>query len=261
MMKWCFSTLGCTDRSLGEILALAHRYGIAAVEVRGIGGVLDNGEIADFAPENAPKTKEMLQGAGVMPLILGTSVSFHDKEKFAENLQAGKRDIEIAARLGFSAVRVFGNRIVGDEAECIGRVAEGVRALSLVAAPLGVSVLLEVHGDFNTVPRLISIIERCDGCENFGLIWDICHTHAIYGADWRRFYDALAPFIRHVHLKDIKKGLHVLPGEGELPICEVIRTMQADGYEGCFSLEWEKHWHKELPEIEVALERLLQLPI
>ena len=261
MIKWCFSTLGCTDGSLGEILALAHRYGIAAVEVRGIGGVLNNGEIADFFPENAPKTKEMLQEAGVTPLILGTSVSFHDEAKFEENLQAGKRDMEIAARLGFSAVRVFGNRIVGDEAACIGRVAEGLRTLALAAAPLGVSVFLEVHGDFNTVERLLPIVEGCRDLQGFGLIWDICHTNATYGADWRRFYEPLAPFIRHVHLKDIKNGLHVLPGEGELPICEVIRTMRADGYEGYFSLEWEKHWHKELPEIEVALERLLQLPI
>jgi sugar phosphate isomerase/epimerase len=258
VIKWCFSTLGCTDRSLQEILALAARFGVSALEVRGIGGVLNNGEIADFAPENAAKTKELMAAAGVTPLILGTSVSFHDEEKFAENLQMGSRDIEIAARLGFSAVRVFGNRIVGDEAACIRRVAEGVRTLCRAAAEKGVSVFLEVHGDFHTVSRLMPIAELCGACENFGLIWDICHTHAAYGADWRRFYEPLAPFIRHVHLKDIKKGVHVLPGEGELPIREVVTALTDNGYDGWFSLEWEKHWHKELPEIEPAMESLLR---
>jgi len=32
--------------------------------------------------------------------------------------------------------------------------------------------------------------------------------------------------------------------------------MNSKGYKGYFSLEWEKHWHKELPEIEQAIEKL-----
>ena len=255
-MKYCFSTLGCVDRSLNDILALARRYGMDAVEVRGIGGVMDNGAIAALAPENAAQTKATLAAAGVKPLILGTSVSFHDEAKFEENLRIGKRDVALAAGLGFSAIRVFGNRIVGDEADCIRRVAEGVRTLCLAAADTGVSVYLEVHGDFHTVSRLIPIAEACNGCDNFGLIWDVCHTHNAYGAAWRQFYEPLAPYIRHVHLKDIKNGVHVLPGEGELPIREVVTTLTAQGYDGYFSLEWEKHWHKELPEIEPALDAL-----
>ena len=42
-MKLCFSTLGCTERSLEDILLLAKKYNIQNLEVRGIGGVMDKG--------------------------------------------------------------------------------------------------------------------------------------------------------------------------------------------------------------------------
>ena len=58
-----------------------------------------------------------------------------------------------------------------------------------------------------------------------------------------------------MHLKDLRdcdKAL-VLPGEGDIPLREIVRAMEKDGYTGYFSLEWEKHWHPELPPIEEAL--------
>ena len=35
--------------------------------------------------------------------------------------------------------------------------------------------------------------------------------------------------------------------------------MLEDGYDGFFSLEWEKKWHPELPPVEDALERYVRL--
>jgi len=252
----CFSTLGCADRSLSEILALAKQYSIPAIEVRGIGGELRNEMIPDFAPANAENTKRSFEAAGVRPLVLGTSVSFHDINEYEKNMEEGKRALEIVERIGFSAIRVFGNRISGDEKECVSRVAKGIRELSLYAENTGVSVFLEVHGDFNTPDRLLPVTELCGDFDSFGLIWDICHTHNVYGKNWQKFYDTFAPFIRHVHIKDIKAGQLVLPGEGELEIVRMIHYMNSKGYKGYFSLEWEKHWHKELPEIEQAIEKL-----
>lgn len=259
MIKWCFSTLGCTERSFPEIISLAERYGISALEVRGIGGQLQNEKIADFSKERGPATKEMLAKAKITPLILGTSVSFHDEGKYVENLSAGKNALAIASRVGFRAIRIFGNSIVGDEASCIRRVASGVAELCHSAESAGISVLLEVHGDFNTVERILPIAEYCKDFKSFGIIWDICHTHKAYGKKWKEFYDPLSPYIRHVHLKDSKDGKHVLPGEGELPILDVVEYLINEGYDGYFSLEWERYWRKELPEIERALESLLSL--
>ena len=259
MIKWCFSTLGCTDRSLTDVLSLAKRYGITALEVRGIGGELDNGKIVDFLPQNKDATKNAFNDAGVLPLILGTSVSFHNEDAYHKNFSDAECALEIAERIGFSAIRVFGNSLVGDEGACIFRVASAIRELCIEADKKNISVFLEVHGDFNTAGRILPIVERCSDLKSFGLIWDICHTHLTYGKEWKNFYDLLAPYIRHVHVKDVKDGKHVLPGDGELPIVEIADYLISNGYDGYFSLEWEKYWRKELPDVEIALDKLFSL--
>ena len=259
MIKLCFSTLGCTDKSLSEVISIAKRFDISALEIRGLDGELNNEKIPDFLPKNAVNTRRMLEDACIFPLILGTSASFHEKEAYDKNISDAKNAIRIASRVGFSAIRVFGNIISGDENEIVLRVANGVRDVCLFAEEFKVSVLLEVHGDFNTVERLLPIADLCRDLKSFGIIWDVCHTHERYGKKWSEFYDPLAPYIRHVHFKDVKNGKHVLPGDGELPLIEVAEYMIKKGYDGYFSLEWEKYWRKELPEIEIALEKLVSL--
>ena len=174
---------------------------------------LNNEKINDFSPENALKTKNAFLNSGISPLILGTSISFHDEACFDKNLSDGMRSLQIASRIGFLGIRVFGNSIVGDEKECIRRVCSGIKELCRFAEPLNISVLLEVHGDFNTLERILPIVDHCRDSKAFGLIWDVCHTNSAYSDDWKRFYDPLAPYIRHIHLKDVKGGKHVFPFE------------------------------------------------
>ena len=44
-----------------------------------------------------------------------------------------------------------------------------------------------------------------------------------------------------------------LIGEGDVPIARIADRLLSDGYDGYFSLEWEKKWHPELPDIDAAL--------
>ena len=258
-MKLCFSTLGCTDNTLSEVIATAKSFGMDALEIRGLSGVLDNERIPCFSPEENEKTKAALAAAGIRPLVLGTSCSFHDGTRLDAALREGYAALEIAARLGFSAIRVFGDRITDEgEAACVARVTDGVRSLCRSAESLGVGVYLEVHGDFVTEQRLLPIVSRCKDFSCFGLIWDICHTRKSY-PDARAFYDRFCGVIRHVHMKDILGEEHVLPGDGTLPIREIADYMTAQGYDGYFSLEWERKWHPALPPIEQALTRYLDL--
>ena len=249
-MKLCFSTLGCHDRTLKEIISVAKKFDMAALEIRGIAGELNNEKIPCFSAAEASETRKMLSDAKVRPLILGTSCTFHDPTSYESAIQEGYKAIEIAARIGFSAIRVFGDRITEDL--CIARVANGVETLCRYAENFGVDVYLEVHGDFITEQSLVPITKQCGALARFGLIWDACHTRNTF-PDPRRFYDLFATFIRHVHLKDIRGTQHVLPGDGEIPIKEITDYMTAKGYDGYFSLEWERKWHPELQPIEDAL--------
>lgn len=258
-MNLCFSTLGCTERSLGDILKTASAYGIGGLEIRGIGGQMQNGAIPDFKEDRATKTKSEFQKHGVTPAVLGTSCMFHTAQLADAALREGEESIRIAARMGIPYIRVFGNSITGDTDACYARVSAGIGQLCRIAAPQNVSVLLEVHGDFNTEARLSPLLDRLGGFENFGLIWDVAHSHRAVGRDFLPFYRFIRPFIRHVHIKDVRDadGALTLPGQGDIPLTEILAVMQSDGYTGLFSLEWERRWVPSLAPIEEALAQFI----
>ncbi len=261
VMKLCFSTLGCVEKSLSEILALTKKNDMNAIEIRGVGGILNNGEIADFSIKNATKTKNLFAESGIKPLVLGTSCAFHTAEKYEKAMDEGREAILIAQRIGFPYIRVFGNNIVPEEREAsIARVADGIAALCRYASDKSVTVLLEVHADFNTVEALAPVLDVLKGYDNFGLIWDVYHSHRAYGQNWLPFYECIRPYIRHVHLKDMASdGTLVATGDGEIPLLPIVDRLLADGYDGYFSLEWERKWKAYLAPIEEALARYFAL--
>ena len=61
----------------------------------------------------------------------------------------------------------------------------------------------------------------------------------------------------HVHIKDSvttdDSFQYCLPGEGDVPLGEIIDLLRSVSYQGWLSFEWEKRWHPELAEPEVAL--------
>lgn len=260
-MKLCFSTLGCVEKTLPEILALTKKHTMDAIEIRGVGGVLNNADIPDFSEENATKTKQLLTESGVRPLVLGTSCAFHTEEKYEAAMIEGREAIDIAARMGFPYIRVFGNNVLPEaREESIARVCNGLAALCDFAKDKSVSVLLEVHGDFNTVENISPVLDTLGAYDNFGLIWDVYHSHRGCGLDWLPFYERIRPYIRHVHLKDMTAdGTLVATGDGEIPLVPIIDRLLADGYDGYFSLEWERKWKAYLAPIEEALVRYLAL--
>ncbi len=260
-MKLAFSTLGCADRSFEDILRLARRYDITGLELRGIGGELDNRLISEFQPENTEKTLAAFKRSGVRPVVLGTSCAFHDPTRYSTALEEGKACIDIASRLGIPYIRVFGNNIVGDEKSCIERIGSAIASLCETGRKVGnVGVLLEVHGDINTAARVLAVIEQAERWENFGIIWDIAHTHRVYSDNWMEFYFAVREHIRHVHVKDVssRDGSLTQIGRGDIPIARIMKQMLGDGYCGYFSLEWEKKWHPEFAELEGALEEFIK---
>ena len=45
---------------------------------------------------------------------------------------------------------------------------------------------------------------------------------------------------------------YVLVGAGDVPVKEQVRVLAAAGYKGLYCFEWEKKWHPEIEEPEVA---------
>jgi sugar phosphate isomerase/epimerase len=69
-------------------------------------------------------------------------------------------------------------------------------------------------------------------------------------------YKQLKKYIFHTHIKDAQlteKGeTYTLLGEGNTPVREALQALKAGGYEGYYSFEWEKLWHMEIAEPEIA---------
>ena len=90
-----------------------------------------------------------------------------------------------------------------------------------------------------------------------------CETHdsqvgldAAGFVEQRGVHDVLG---RYVHLRDARavKGrehwLPVLAGRGAISFTEAVNALRRLTYEGYVSFEWEKYWHPEIEEPEVAL--------
>ena len=258
-MKLCFSTLGCFDYTLDEIIALAERYGVDALEIRGINSVMDNRAIPEFSEECAEETKKKLAERGIRLYSLGTSCSFHDAAKRDNMIATAKEEILVAKRMGFSYIRVFGNNLTEDKEACFERVGTALAEIADFAAENGITLLLEIHGNYNSIENVAPVLNIVGDRKGFGIIWDIAHSDKVYGENWEPFYELIRPYIRHIHLKDHKDGTLTLPGDGVIPIIPIVERLLADGYDGYFSLEWEKKWHPEIGNIEPALDKLIAL--
>lgn len=255
-MKLAFSTLGCPEWTFDQVLDRAQRMGYQGIELRGVNGKMRADEIDVFRPENRKATMEQVRAHNLTICGFGASSMFHNPEQLQNALSDGRAAIELCADIGVKHVRVFGNDIDRsvDEETAIRRVADGIRQLCDEAKGTDVRVLLEVHGDFNTKERILRAYDLVNR-DNFGILWDVEHSDETDRGDFMPFYEAVRPLIYHVHLKDhvrLPEGGFRLceTGEGDIPLKQMMNQMLADGYQGFFSLEWEKKWHPELRDPE-----------
>ncbi len=259
MMKLSFTTLGCPEWSFEYLIEQAEKLGYSGIEIRGVNGVMRAEEIPEFFPENMEATKKLLREHNLEMVGFGTSANFHNEANAAKGIDESKKAIDVCATLGIPAIRVFGDALPDKEhaEETIALVGNSIAEVCRYAEGKGVDVLLEVHGDFNTIETVGGVIEACKEYKCFGILWDIEHSDRAYADNWQPFYQAVRPYIKHIHVKDYLRHEDgsftlCLVGEGDIPIKDIITTLKEDGYDGYYSLEWEKKWVPELPDPEVA---------
>lgn len=258
-MKLCFSTLGCPGYGLNKIIDLAKSFNINAVELRGVGDSLLPSETAEFQSKNIKHSKELFLKNNIKPISLDLSYTCHTVGKNNSEIMALVPELLVASELNIPYIRVFGNNLSGDVDRAYKDIIYALKAACNLAAERGITVLLEIHGDFNSIERLEPIINEMKNEKAFGIIWDIAHSDREYGDNFEPFYEYIKPFIRHIHIKDHLRNPFILTevGKGEIPVKKIVKRLINDGYDGYFSLEWEKRWVPRLSEIEVALKNFV----
>lgn len=254
-----FSTLGCPKWSWSRILEQASQMGYAAIELRGIEMQMDLPQRPEFTGTRLGDSIKDLDALGLKISDLGASARMHesDPKVRAAQLDEGRRFVDLAQRLRAPYVRVFGDKIPPGESrrDVMARVVEGLRTLGDHAKGSGVGILIESHGDFTDSPTLLEILKGA-GADNVALVWDTHHTFVAGKEQPAATFAALGSYVRHTHLKDSKPDgtdvRYVLTGSGTVPVREIVRVLSGGGYKGYYGFEWEKGWHAEIEEPEVA---------
>ena len=251
-----FSTLGCPQWSWSQILDFATTHGFPALELRGLQDKIDITQHPELAAARLADVKRQLADRGLSVVCLGASARMHDLD--SAQLDEAGRFIDLAHALGTPYVRVFGDKYVdGEPREATReRIAANLVKLGERAYNQGVTVLIESHGDFTDSRSLRDILERVSML-GVGLLWDAHHTFVASREEPQHTVRQLGRWILHTHLKDSvpqrTDRRYVLTGTGEVPVRQQIEALAAIGYRGFYSFEWEKRWHPEIEEPEVAI--------
>jgi len=267
MTRLAFSTLGCPDWDFETIVKQAKEMGYSAIELRGIKDELRIEALPIFINGQYKETNKVLEENNLFISNAGTSVMFHNADGYDAALTEGRTAIDMCYLTGIPAIRVFGDSIPpGETVEAVNkRIIEGVRELCKYSDEKTegkIQIWLEVHGDYNTPQMLSPVVDKLTDCPGFGMLWDIQHSYKA-GTPPAEFYNEYKSIIRHVHFKDCifedGKPIEKLPGDGVIPIKEHYEILESGGYKGIYSLEWEKRWHPNLPEPEIAFKRYADL--
>ena len=259
-MKLAFSTLGCPSWELREIVAAAREWGYAGVELRAVGGSLDLLSRAEFAPAQLATTRAYVEDAGVKICCVDTSCVFHstDPSERAEQVTLALAHAELAAKLGAPLIRVFPDKIQpgAQRKETRDWIVAALREIA-ERMPNNVDVGLETHGNFARAEYAAEIVTLANH-PRVKLIWDVANSVAA-GDAIQHAARVVQSYLAHVHLRDAKPvagsehWLPVLAGTGRVSFAEAIAALADLNYDGFVSFEWEKYWHPEIEDPEVAL--------
>jgi sugar phosphate isomerase/epimerase len=255
-----FSTLGCPAWTFSQALNHAAQNQYAGIEIRGIKGELDLPKNPIFSSSNITATNREVADKNLKIVNLGSSANMHflDPKKRQSNLDEAKKYIDLAQQLNCPFIRVFPNNLPKDQDEnaTVGAIISSLVELGDYAKSSGVKVLLESHGKVIKSNMLLHIMQEANH-QNVGLVWDFFNMWSVTKEAPAEMYQQLKKYIFHTHIKDAiltEKGeTYTLLGEGNSPVKEALHALKSGGYAGYYSFEWEKLWHPEIQEPEIAL--------
>ncbi len=249
-MKLGFSTLGCADWELDQIIEAARANGYDGVELRHYQGSLDLPKALADLPGGPAEFRRRFEEAGLELCCVDTSLSLSSPESSADDATAM---LDLARDLGAPYIRVFGGGVPEGEsrADCLTRAADELSDLGRLAAERGVRALLETHDAFSTGAQVAELLGAVNE-EGTGALWDLHHPVRM-GEPVEETARLLAGRTYHTHVKDSREGSgYTLLGDGDIPLAELVSSLQQVAYNGYLCLEWERAWHPELAAPEVA---------
>jgi sugar phosphate isomerase/epimerase len=258
-MKLSFTTLGCPEWTLRQIVENAAQMGYDGVDFRGVQQEIDISKRPEFTT-HLQETKQMLadHNVDVSGIAISARYTVIDPAEKQAQFDETLRNMELAAKLDTHILRVYGGRVPeGYTVDTIlPTLVENLQEIGDQAAQFDVTLALETHDDWTdsaTFARLMSEVDH----PRVRVLWDLHHPFRANGEPPQVTYNNLAPYTVSIHVKDSlpdADGGHtyVLIGEGDVPLKEMLDMLVRGGYDGYAILEWEKRWHPELVDPEIV---------
>ncbi|MER7696032.1 MULTISPECIES: sugar phosphate isomerase/epimerase family protein [unclassified Streptomyces] len=255
-----YGTNGLTDLRLDDALGL-----LADLGYEGVGLTLDHMHLDPMAADLTERTRQVrrrLTSLGLRVTVeTGARYVLDPRRKHGPSLldpdpaaRAARtallvRAVGVAADLGAHAVHCFsGVTPPGTSADTAWQrlteaIAPVLEAAERSGIPLAVEPepghLLATLADFHRLRALL------DDPEPLGLTLDIGHCQCLEEASPVECVEESAPWLRHVQIEDMRRGVHEhLPfGDGEIDFPPVLAALAASDYEGLTVVELPRHSH------------------
>ncbi|GAA0308716.1 sugar phosphate isomerase/epimerase family protein [Streptomyces turgidiscabies] len=259
-LRFGYGTNGLTDLRLDDALGL-----LADLGYDGVGLTLDHMHLDPLAPDLAERTRRVARRLNALGLGVtvetgaryvldprrkhGPSLLDPDPDDRSRRVDLLLRAVRVAADLGAHAVHCFSGVNPADThpdtawhrlTEALTPVLEAATAADL---PLAIEPepghLLATLADFHHLRHAL------DDPAALGLTLDIGHCQCLEPLPPEECVRAAAPWLRHVQIEDMRRGVHEhLPfGEGEIDFPPVLAALSATGYQGLTVVELPRHSH------------------
>ncbi|MFF9909796.1 sugar phosphate isomerase/epimerase family protein [Streptomyces sp. NPDC013457] len=264
-VRFGYGTNGLTDLRLDDALAL-----LADLGYDGVGLTLDHMHLDPLAADLPARTAQLARRLDALGLGVtvetgaryvldprrkhGPSLLDADPDGRAARVRLLLRAVRVAADLGAHAVHCFSGITPADTTDETAwkRLASSLTPVLEAAAaarvPLAVEPepghLLATLDDFHTLRGLLGDPDP----RHLGLTLDIGHCQCLEPASPADCVRAAAPWLHHVQIEDMRRGVHEhLPfGDGEIdfpPVLAALAEVTAAGYRGLTVVELPRHSH------------------
>ncbi len=280
-MRLAMTTLGCPAWDASRAFAAAAEMGYDGIELRCLDGAL----LSPMLDQGNRQELRRLSVTHNLPIVaLGASSQFSSPDPEVRAAQEAdlRGMLQLAAEIGAPLVRAYGGGnaaprgLVQDsgrsygggfpqewgEDTVVGWIVAALERVLPHAQALGVDIVLETHDGLSSAHRMAAVLDRLPD-PHLGALWDVLHPTRM-GEAPQEVWDLIGARVRHVHFKDARRGPDgrwraAIDGEGEVPLRQCLLLLQAAGYGGWITLEWEKYWEPEIAEPEEALPRKLEI--
>ncbi|WP_327698737.1 sugar phosphate isomerase/epimerase family protein [Streptomyces sp. NBC_00459] len=259
-LRFGYGTNGLTDLRLDDALGL-----LADLGYDGVGLTLDHMHLDPLARGLSARTRRVARRLNALGLGVtvetgaryvldarrkhGPSLLDPDPDDRSRRVDLLLRAVRVAADLGAHAVHCFsGVTPAGTDPDTAWhRLTEALAPVLDAATTAGVPLAIEPEPGhlLATVADFHRLRHALDDPETLGLTLDIGHCQCLEPLPPADCVRATAPWLRHVQIEDMRRGIHEhLPfGDGEIDFPPVLAALADAGYQGLTVVELPRHSH------------------